>query len=72
MWDAGGCEAEYCDALCKEKHFSWCPLSAGAIAGIVIAVVVVVGAIIGVCVYFFVIKPKQAAAVQGESKPPGQ
>jgi hypothetical protein len=63
------CERYACDEICKEKHFGWCGLSAGAIAGIVIGCVAFVGIIVGVCVYFFWYRPKQAAAVQAETKP---
>jgi hypothetical protein len=60
-----------CGGYCsKATGKDWCPgaddddggLGAGPIAGIVIGCVVVVG-VICVCVYFFVIKPKQAAPV---------
>jgi hypothetical protein len=49
-----------CDAYCKksDKKPKWCGLSAGAIAGIVIACVVVVAAYVGLLVYFLVIRPK--------------
>jgi hypothetical protein len=59
-----GDEEEYTKAKCsgfcsglKKKPF-WCPkgLSAGAIAGIVIACLVVVGAAVGAAVFFLVIK----------------
>jgi hypothetical protein len=54
------CFQDRCDRICKNNRFSWCGLSAGAIAGIVIACVVVVGAIVGAVVYFVVIRPKKA------------
>jgi hypothetical protein len=62
------CET-YCSKITGKPE--WCPspsndksgLSGGAIAGIVVAAVVVVVAIVGLCVYCFVIKPKQAASV---------
>jgi hypothetical protein len=57
--DADAFCGEYCSALAEKA--SWCPgLSAGAIAGIVVACVVVVGAGVGVAV-FFILKKKKAA-----------
>jgi hypothetical protein len=58
---------DVCDAVCdhvKSKP-KYCPaLSTGAIVGIVIACVVV-----GVLVYFFVIKPKKAAVAPDQQAP---
>jgi hypothetical protein len=52
------CLRDICDKVCDKNHFGWCGLSAGAIAGIVIAVLVVVGGIAGVLVFFLVIRKK--------------
>jgi hypothetical protein len=64
-WKAGDkyeeadCWIQYCDAICNKKRFSWCGLSAGAIAGTVIACVVVVGGVAGGLFFFFVIMKKK-------------
>jgi hypothetical protein len=55
------CYREFCDAICKINRFAWCGLSTGAIVGIVIAVLVVVGGIIGALVYFLCIRKKADA-----------
>ncbi|EAX87387.1 hypothetical protein TVAG_086980 [Trichomonas vaginalis G3] len=54
------------DGLAKEAKRGG--LSAGAIAGIVIACLIIVAIIVAVCVYFFVIKPKSDGGNDEENK----
>jgi hypothetical protein len=55
------CAQDRCNRVCKKKHFGWCKgLSAGAIAGIVVACVVVVGGAIGGGVAYYLITKKKA------------
>jgi hypothetical protein len=53
----------FCKGVCdgSDSRPKWCPLSTGAIVGIVIAAVVVVGVVVAVLVYFLVIRKKSDA-----------
>ena len=58
--EIGGVPIERISNNNEPSHLEGSPgLSGGAIAGIVIAVIIIVAAVAGVCIFFFIIKPKQ-------------